>query len=528
MPDIIEENEGEGRSAIELRAIRAQALAQAARARRSAAAAARDLVAVAAGAAIVNNGDNNNNNNNNNNAVPVAVAENEAAAAPNANENPPPAVAAELAEVGQIAGHMARLTNVDVRPMFRRLGVRRALDIRYIRERDLDGIPRITQIQKRKLWAIMKFCATIDQPFTGRTTLADIAKALNLNKKKEKEGNNSSNSSSTTSAALVPTTASGVVPIVHVSKLDSFDGNHFNWVLWKNKARYSLAQTAIAPLLNDNAEEAQKHAKKNTGIDHLFFNMLAEAIVGGNAKHLIRKAVQESQAPPVAAAADNNSNNKSDTIPASGRALWMLLHEEYSQGPRAFWILSDARQVLQKLRLVGPDNNNNHTAAVANGNDKETALMLHENTDTTENNENRVFMTCSANSYAQRFRSAKETLEEFNQALPDQFLASTFIEHIEDDRLETIKKQLLQDITTKNLSLDACITELLMSDHMLRARQINNRRKRQQNGRRKRTMEEMEDGGESADNAKRPKLGDDEKKLQDDVMFEEEPDEATS
>ena len=506
MPDIIEENEGDGNE-IMRRAHRARAAAV--------------LAQIAAENNNNNNNNNNNqhrnnprpvavpaapagnnnNNNNNNNAVPAAAA---AAAAPNDNnnnnnnDNEANAAAAAINEVAVLAGHMARLVGggVNVRPMFHRLGVQRLYDVRYIREKDLDGIPRVSVIQKRKLWALAKYVAT-DHSVTASTTLTHVARTLNLHKKRDKDNSATNN---TSGAAGSPANANNermaimagfnplgtaAIPMAHVAELDEFDGAYSNWVLWNHKTRYGLAQTSLGPLLlsfrvspaaskekdgNGTTENlALAHAKRYPRHDHLLFNMLAQAIVGGSAKHLIRKAEhasrEESSSETAAAAneaaASSSSKKKkaaaAATIPpialASGRKLWQLLQEEYTQGPMAFWIISDARQILQKLHLVSPcDKSNPPDNNVISA---------------TENNE---YVSFSAQDFVQRFRAAKEVLEDYHQELPDSFLAYTFVEHIQDDRLKKVQQQLIQDLTTKQLNLDQCIKEVLMADHMSRAR----------------------------------------------------------
>jgi hypothetical protein len=524
MPDIIEENEGEGMSVIErrARAFRFEALERAARAARAARLAAER-----------NNNDENNNNNNNNNRIhpepPADVPQVDVVAD---NGGDPLAT-----EIGMVADHVSRLVpGVDVRPMFRRLGVTGIADLCHVRERDVDGITRINAIQKRKLWAIIKYLGTTDNnTLTERTSLRDIVKALNSIKKKEKDkithSTSASASASSASVALIPSMTvltSGVVPMVQISKLEPFDGSHSNWLQWKCKAQYALAQTPLGPLIiqddNNKAEDTQetqeKYALKYPGQDTLLFNILAEALVDGCAKFVIHKAKKQSLMTIAAAAAtgtasSSNSSSSSTTTTkkgntsspsTSGRVLWQVLQQEYSQGPRAFWILSDARQILQNLRLVSPM--------------ASSSVMVEESamTQPTPRDENlRIddeFNTPSANAYAQRFRSAKETLEEFHQALPEAFLASTFVEHIVDDRFDKIKQQLLQDITTKDLSLDDCITELLMTEHMLKLqdkKQSSNRNKKQRGrirtdaGRRKRTLEDHS-GNDQHEDKKRRKL----------------------
>ena len=487
MPDIIEENEGDGNE-IRRRAHRARA------------------AAVLAQIAAENNNNNNNQNqnnqrpvavpaapagNNNNNAVPAAAA----AAAPNNDDNnnnneaDAAANAAGLQEVAVLAGHMARLvgSGVNVRPMFHRLGVERLYDVRYIRERDLDGIPRISVIQKRKLWALAKYVAT-DHAVTASTTLTQVARTLNLHKKRDKDSTSATHNNSGAGGSPANannermTVMAGFNPLG--APLDPFDGAYSNWVLWNQKTRYGLAQTCLAPLLScgltpsaskeKDGSGATKHlalahAKRFPRHDYLLFNMLAQAIVGGSAKHLIRKAEHESReesssdtvasavaaavANEAAASSSNSSSKKKKattaaaaaTTPpialASGRKLWQLLQEEYTQGPMAFWIISDARQILQKLHLVSPS---------------------EESKD--------EYVCVSAQDFVSRFRAAKETLEDYHQELPDSFLAYTFVEHIQDDRLKNVQQQLIQDLTTKQLTLEQCIKEVLMADHMGRAR----------------------------------------------------------
>jgi hypothetical protein len=328
----------------------------------------------------------------------------------------------------------------------------------------------------------MRYLGTTDETLTETTTLSDIAKALNLVKKKEKENETATNSARASSAAvaLVPSMAlltAGLVPMVQASKLEPFDGNHSNWVLWKSKALYALAQSALGPLLLGNAEDAQQYAKKYPGQDALLFNILAEALVGGSAKFVIHKAKKQALIPAVAAeAACSSTNSTAKKGNASGRVLWQVLLKEYSQGPRAFWILSDARQVLQRLKLAAPQAAAEESAITRRAHDHEVD----------------EFIIQSANDYAQRFRSATETLEEFHQALPEAFLASTFVEHIVDERFDKIKQQLLQDITTKNLSLDDCITEVLMTEHMYKTQKLQRKRSSSRNKKqhgRKRTLE---------------------------------------
>lgn len=501
MPDIVEENEGEASSVIDRRR------------RGQLAAMARALAANNAGAAapIPGDGPNDNPNGDNNdddNNVPAANNNN----ANNADATP-------------VAREMARLAGVDVRNMFRRLGVQHVTDIRYIRERDLEGIPRITAIQKRKLWAIMKYIAA-DHVVTPQTSLSQVAKALNLHKRKERETSSSSTGTTITTTAastlLASTTRPSslcLLPLFHTSKLDEFDGDHSKWLVWKNKARYALAQTVLGTLIKEG-EKGQQFAKKYQSQDNLLFHMLAEAIVNGSARHLIRKAeakTSEAVVPPVAAAAVAAANDNHNSKLASGRDLWQLLVEEYSQGPMAYWILSDARQVLQKLTLISP------TAKVDDNNYND------------HDDDNHQFMTYSAHEYVKRFRSAKETLEEFKQALPDAFLASTFVEHIYDSRLERVKKQLLQDLSTQDVSLEACIRELLMADHITRARQSSHKRKSSNrvgiaNGSgRKRSRPGEEDHDEADDNeqSKRARM---DNESEDDIEEPrlDEPDEAKS
>lgn len=449
MPDIIEENDDA--SVVERRAHEA---------------------AIRAAAAADNNNVNANNNNNNHNAaqaVPVAplvaavVAvgaagvvgaannnnnnhpdNNDNAGNNNNNDNP--------TELPTVANEVARLVGVDVRAMFRRLGVRRTFDIRYIREKDFDVIPRITTIQKRKLWALMKYVAN-NHPLTSQTSLKDVATALNQQKKREKEETPPSATGTGTGSASANTGGgTSIMPMSPVAiKLDSFDGSCANWTLWRSKSYYAIAQAPPIFALIQEREDSRKLCKQYPGRDHLLFNILAEAIVGGSARHLIRKAQKQTTA-------ENHNKNR----PASGRILWRLLKKEYTEGPNKFWILSTARQVLQRLLLVSKLDSvttDNNTSAIVDANNQN------------DDNDANEFMTYSASDYVNRFRHAKETLEEYHQALPDPFLASSFVEHIYDEeRFYTVKQQLLQDLSIKNLSLDDCINELLMADHMRRTR----------------------------------------------------------
>lgn len=435
MPEIIlEENEGE--SVIERRA--AVAAAQA---------------AVAAGNA------NNDNANANNNNDPADVA-------PSNNNNQQMNNSMTSSE---IAAQIQRLVGVDVRHMFRRIGVHNAHDTKFLRERDLDtGMPQAAVLQKRKTWGILKFIA-MGKRIEPTTTLTRIHKTL-TDSKKNKDSSFTTGHSSRATAQQLPIMATTVnpslIPTVQLSRsanLDPFDGSYQNWILWKNKAKFTLSQTTLGTLIWDG-EEGEKVAKRCPGRDYLLFNILAEAIVGGSARHLIEKAQKQSSnevfppQPAAAAAAAVTTRPKSGTghKAASGRILWKLLLKEYMQGHMAFWILSDARQTLQKLRLVEPEN----------------AAKEH-------NKEKRKFMVKSAFDYVQAFRDAKTALEEYSQALPDQFLSSTFVDHISDERFATVKNQLLKDLTTKEeMSLESCISELLMADHMIRSRDAPNERKR--------------------------------------------------
>ena len=92
----------------------------------------------------------------------------------------------------------------------------------------------------------------------------------------------------------------------------------------------------------------------------------------------------------------------------------------------AFWILSDARQVLQKLHLVSPESYDY----------------------------NNQFSTCLPQEYVNRFRYAADTLAEYKQALPDPFLASSFVEHVYDEHLADTKKQLLNHDPARGLLLE--------------------------------------------------------------------------
>jgi hypothetical protein len=460
MPDIIEENEGEGEISR-----RAQAHAHA-------------LVVVrAARAAAVNNP----------NHANVAAGNIPRPAAPNAAE-------ALTAEMTEITSQIARLSGAHVRPMFSRLGVRSALDIKYIREKDLDGLPRITPIQKRKVWAVLKYIATDNPPLTARTTLSEIAKTLNANKRKDKESS-----------------ASGSSSTIQVSKLQSFDGSHSDWLLWKKRSQYALAQTSLGPLLEDG-NTGIEFAKKNPALDHLFFNLLAEALVGGSAAHWIAEAEQRVEAASLVAAAADAPNAPTPHTKPSGIRLWKSLHEHYSKGPMSFWILSDARQVLQQLHLLGSDRDEAPSS-------------------TSSRSSSDPFVVYSAHDYVNRFRAAKDTLAEFQQALPDPFLASNFVEHIYDDRLETIKKQLLRDVSTKNLSLEDCMKELLMSDHLLRVRRHNNNNKSKYTSRAKNRKRSRSDEPKEKEYGKRFKAdeeGEDDDDSAGDSEEIDEPDETIS
>jgi len=525
MPDIIEDGDA---SQIEQRAHRARAAA-----------------ALAQLNAANRNQHRNNNNNNNPNpqrrvarphnvdddvpAEDVVVAASAAAAAANPNNNNDNQAnnRDDATEIMNLARHMARMVGVDVRPMFRRLGVRRLYDVRYIREKDLDGLARITMIQKRKLWAIAKYVAT-DHAVTASTTLKDVVVALNLHKKKLNRGENDDDADHNDDAptlerrAIVSVTArapqhdshssAGIAVVPSMSHatttlIDDFDGSHQEWLLWNKKTYHGLAQTHLGDLLTKGGDTGTEYAEKTRGYDTLLFHILARAIVGGSANHLIRKAEQAS----IASENKKSSSTKKKSVSkndiekpsiaqASGRKLWELLQEEYTKGPMAFYIISDARQILQKLVLVGPSKSSKRGGGGGGGGQNDTGS----------------FLARSAHEYVDRFRFAKETLEDYQQALPDSFLAFSFVEHIQDQRLEAVQKQLIQDLTTKQLSLDQCFNKVLMAAHLVGARAAESISNLSNDDavsssdvrdNRKRSLYDGNDG-EGGDDAKRPKLPD--------------------
>ena len=117
------------------------------------------------------------------------------------------------------------------------------------------------------------------------------------------------------------------------------------------------------------------------------------------------------------------------------------------------------------------------------------------------------FQGQSSMDYVQAFRDAIHTLEEYQQALPDPFLASTFVDHIRGERFDKVKQQLLKDVSTHELSLESCIHELLMADHMMASRSTRGDIKTPTSSRstRKRPVEDVNDEAEEDEDDDRMK-----------------------